>query len=323
MIVDTMLQPTASSNYYVVSPHEGRKWQRATGDVELVGKDIVGYETEFRKEFKPKSIIGVAIPSGKDFDEVVPGWYLRRVMNSLKTIIAMYEVEEILEDTFMKVKKLNDVDVPEKIPLPHHYQEKSTYQATKQKYPIAMGGLEFLKVQNEIAWLRNFKLIPRMRIEVRVQIADLPSESFGPYFRLLFSPTDSVTNDTVEFSYDSSKGYLLRQIVLREVNVGQEEQIQRLQKGTHERRNPTHHSIRRYCLLPTIDWLLIGWNQIYAENIEVFIQTKGLSLNYLGIDKYINGLSFSHIEFDELGSAEEHIANLTRIRPKLYGKAER
>eukprot|EP00826_Nyctotherus_ovalis_P054789 TRINITY_DN7206_c0_g1_i1.p1 TRINITY_DN7206_c0_g1~~TRINITY_DN7206_c0_g1_i1.p1 ORF type:complete len:298 (+),score=0.39 TRINITY_DN7206_c0_g1_i1:1108-2001(+) len=194
MIVDTMLSPGFLSSYYVLPPHEGKKWQRAKGLVKLVGKDITGVETSFKKEFKPKSIIGLTTPE--------------------KKAVAIYEVEEIVSDTLMKVKKLNNVDVPNNHLLRHHYQKKSTYQAIKQKYPIVISGLEFLTVQNEIAWLRNLKLTPRMKIEVRVQIAGFPSESFGAYFRLLLSPTDSVTDDTVEFSYDSSKGYLLRQIVL-------------------------------------------------------------------------------------------------------------
>ena len=42
-----------------------------------------------------------------------------------------------------------------------------------------------------------------------------------------------------------------------------------------------------------IDWLLIGRDGIDFDNIDLYIQTNGTKIDYIGIDKYMNGITIN------------------------------
>jgi hypothetical protein len=68
-----------------------------------------------------------------------------------------------------------------------------------------------------------------------------------------------------------------------------------------------------------VDWLLVGKNEVEFEDILVFIQTKGVEMNYLGIDRYINNVAFPYISFNNLEGIYDHITKVISLRSTFYG----
>ena len=127
--------------------------------------------------------------------------------------MSIYKVEKV-EKNSMKVKLLNDRPAKGVVKLSYYYQAPKKMTVKVRDYITAIGRLDFLKVQNKISWLKSLRLPSRrVHIIVKTELTNHPSESFGPYFRLLLSPDDSVTDDTIEFTYENANGFLLRQIV--------------------------------------------------------------------------------------------------------------
>ena len=69
-----------------------------------------------------------------------------------------------------------------------------------------------------------------------------------------------------------------------------------------------------------IDWLLIGRDGIDFDNIDLYIQTNGTKIDYIGIDKYMNGITINNIVIQPINeNLENHIKEVIELRTSFYG----
>jgi hypothetical protein len=206
MLLNGKFSSEYTDNYYVIPNYEEKKWIKGEGEIQVEDDKIRGHEIDLKKTFTPTNIIG--IPSS---DETI--WYLPSLKLSNKKLMSIYKVEEVEEDK-IRVKLLNDIPAKQNTKLSFYYQAGKKMSIEYKNSITAIGRLDFLEIGNGISWLKSLRLPSRrVHITVKTQLTDHPSESFGPYFRLLLSSSDNITNDTIEFSYDNTNGFLLRQIV--------------------------------------------------------------------------------------------------------------
>ncbi len=121
-------------------------------------------------------------------------------------------------------------------------------------YPLIIGKLSFPRTSaknTEVVWPSRLTLSadPRQIIAVRIHAPGFPSADSGPYFRLLLSSIAGVDNRTVELVYDSSRGFLLRQLVSllsSPLILGSGKALQRFEAAAAPLRDALSDPLRQY-----------------------------------------------------------------------------
>lgn len=129
----------------------------------------------------------------------------------------MFQITNILNNSHANVKKLDDEDLDYNKEQPFFIQENITHKKKAQiPYPLIITQFSIPDVNNnlpEIIWPRRLHLnqYPKQIISIRLQIPS--SASSGTYFRILFSSHAEINSNSVELIFDTSKGFLLHQLV--------------------------------------------------------------------------------------------------------------